>query len=191
MRLRELDSAGGKMIDRKEHKGAMEDKLRKRTQARALAALGGPGMRQCRGHRSCDISRRRVGARSRRRNCSYNCSYNRNRNHRRRSRPYGPRRPTRWASHAPRPSRRTRAGTACPGTAGRERLGTGGGPGTGTGTPGASPKNVGNAPLPNAAKANANATAIVYPSQPSKGPATFQEMGYHSQKPDKNECIIM
>ena len=90
-----------------------------------------------------------------------------------------------------------------PGTAGRERPGTGGGPGTGTGTgtgtPGASPKIVGGAPLPNAnpsnlyanPKANASATAIVYPSQPSKGPATFQEMGYHSQKLDKNECIIM
>ena len=40
-------------------------------------------------------------------------------------------------------------------------------------------------------KANARATAIVYPSQPSKGPATFQEMGYHSQKLDEKECIIM
>ena len=40
-------------------------------------------------------------------------------------------------------------------------------------------------------KANASATAIVYPSQPSKGPATFQEMGYHSQTLDKKECIIM
>ena len=47
-----------------------------------------------------------------------------------------------------------------PDTAGRERPGTGGG----TSTPGASPKIVGNAPLSNAAKANASAsaTAIVY-----------------------------
>ena len=93
--------------------------------------------------------------------------------------------------------RKDRPGTAGkdrPGTAGWERPGTGGGPGTGT--PGASPKTVGNAPLPSAAnphpnpKANASATAIVYPSQPSKDPATFQEMGYHSQKLDE-ECVIM
>ena len=57
------------------------------------------------------------------------------------------------------------------GTAGRERRGTSGG----TSAPGASPKPLGNAPLPNASnpyanpKANASATAIMYPSQPSKG----------------------
>ena len=44
-RLRELDSAGGKMIDRKEHEGVMEDKLvRKRTQARERAQASGAGI---------------------------------------------------------------------------------------------------------------------------------------------------
>jgi len=64
--------------------------------------------------------------------------------------------------------------------------------GAGLGTPGASPKPASHAPLPNANNAPAPAAnVIVYPAQPSKGPATFQEMGFHSQKLDEKDCIIM
>ena len=53
----------------------------------------------------------------------------------------------------------------------------------------------GNALLSNTANAspnsNANPNVIVYPAQPSKGPAMFQEMCFHSQQLDNKDCIIM
>ena len=39
-------------------------------------------------------------------------------------------------------------------------------------------------------KNNASPNVIVCPAQPSKGSATFQEMGFHSQKLDNRQCIM-
>ena len=211
-RLRELDSAGGKMIDRKAHEGVMEDKLvRKRTQAAARAQASGAGVGGAGGSRYAPVA----GAPARVQTPGYQPQAGGSSLAPPQPQQLQPQPQQQQQPQAALPPMRptqadamglARAASKSQNTGGYRlrkdrRPGTGGGTntGTGTGTPGASPKIVGNAPLPNAnaanpyanPKANASVTAIVYPSQPSKGPATFQEMGYHSQKLDKNDCIIM
>ena len=215
-RLRELESGGGKMIDRKEHEGLAEDKLvRKRTQARERAQASGAGVGGVGGSKyapvanappprsQTPVAQGQSGStlappRSQTPVASTSTSTTT---------------PTTTSTLAPtagpaptlapiRPTQAdamglARAASKSQNTSGyklrKDRPGgkSGGG---GSGTPGASPKPTSNAALPNTTNAPAPAPApnvIVYPAQPSKGPATFQEMGFHSQKLDEKDCIIM
>ena len=215
-RLRELESEGGQMIDRKKHEGLAEDKLvRTRTMARERAQASGAGVGGAGGSKFAPVAQ------------SGNTlappqAQPQQQQQQQQTQP-GPASASASAQSSPKstststlapaaslaPIRPTqaaamglaRAASKSQNTGGyklrKDRPGAGagvsGGKGAGAGTPGASPKPANNASLPNA-NANANAAAtnvIVYPAQPSKGPATFQEMGFHSQKLDEKDCIIM
>jgi len=218
-RLRELEGGGGKMIDRKEHEGLAEDKLvRKRTQARERAQASGAGVGGAGGSKYAPVAsappprtktpvaqsgntlavpqpqpqpqqqQPLAGSTSASTATTTSTST---------SAPASAPAPAPAPAATLAPIRPTQAAAMGLARAASKSQNTGGyklrkdrpgagGKGGGGGTPGASPKPGGNAPLP-----NTNANAIVYPAQPSKGPATFQEMGFHSQKLDEKDCIIM
>jgi TPR repeat protein len=200
-RLRELEGGGGKMIDRKEHEGLAEDKLvRKRTQARERAQANGAGVGGAGGSKNTEAASApppQSGStlappRPQQQPASTSTSTSTSK-----STSTSTLAPTPAAAPAATlaPTRPTQADAIGLARAASKSQNTGGyklrkeRKGGGGGTPGASPKPASNAPLPST---NAPApNVVVYPAQPSKGPATFQEMGYHSQKLDEKDCIIM
>ena len=206
-RLRELEGGGGKMIDRKEHEGLTEDKLvRKRTQARERAQASGAGVGGAGGSKYAPVAggntlalpqpqqqqpqpqkQQPAASTSTPTSTSPSTLAPAATSTLPPAPALAPIRPTQDAAMG-----LARAASKSQNTSGyklRKDRGKGAGTGTGAGTPGASPKPGSNAPLP---KANASPTnVIVYAAQPSKGPATFQEMGFHSQKLDEKDCIIM
>ncbi len=222
-RLRELESDGGKMIDRKKHEGLTEDKLvRTRTQARERAHASGAGVGGAGGSKFAPV----VNAAPQSGSSTLALPQPQQQQQQQQT-PAGPApaqssptstskttststlAPTSGSAPSLAPIRPTqaaamglaRAASKSQNTSGyklrKDRPGVSGGKGAGAGgaglgTPGASPKPASHAPLPNANNAPAPAAnVIVYPAQPSKGPATFQEMGFHSQKLDEKDCIIM
>jgi len=220
-RLRELESAGGKMIDRKEHEGLTEDKLvRKRTQARERAQASGAGVGGAGGSKyapvvSAPAPRTQTPAAQLPGGGSGSSlappQPQQQPQPQLQSQPQpqpqvapasapapmlAPMRPTQadamGLARAASKSQNTGGYRPRKDRPGKERPGTGTRTGTPVsgGTPGASPKPAGNAPLP-ATTASPNVNVRVSSAQPAKGPATFQEMGFHSQKLDEKECIIM